>query len=160
MKCLLFQCVLSMSPIILYLFFLFVVHSIPVIIVQPFKRCKIVLEFVPASYAINRLCKCLCGNSMLPINKLMFPDTRSKFLESSSHERWYQMCLHPGAALSVFRKDDLFLLSAQQIAFLREVLHQGISSMYLIMMHLLLTLNFVNSAKASRAQAPSLLLGR
>lgn len=74
-----------MSPIILYLFFLFVVHSIPVIIVHPFKRCKIVLEFVPASYAINRLCKCPCGNSMLPINKLMFPDTRSKFLESSSH---------------------------------------------------------------------------
>lgn len=35
--------------------FVFIVHSIPVIIVQPCKRCKIVLEFVPASYAINRL---------------------------------------------------------------------------------------------------------
>lgn len=34
---------------------MFIVHSIPVIIVQPCKPCKIVLEFVPASYAINRL---------------------------------------------------------------------------------------------------------
>jgi len=31
------------------------VHSTPVITVQPCKHCKIVLEFVPASYAINRL---------------------------------------------------------------------------------------------------------
>jgi hypothetical protein len=40
---------------------IFIVHSIPVTIVL-FLCCKIVLEFVPASYAINRLCKCLCGH--------------------------------------------------------------------------------------------------
>lgn len=45
---------------------LFIVHSIPVIIV-PFKCCKIVLEFVPGSYAINRLYKGVCGNAVLPI---------------------------------------------------------------------------------------------
>lgn len=50
------------------LIFVFIVHSIPVIIVQPFKHCKIVLEVVPASYAINRLCKCLRGNCMFPFH--------------------------------------------------------------------------------------------
>lgn len=64
--------------------FMFIVHSIPVIIVQPCKRCKIGSEFVPASYAINRLYNmCLCSDSVFPISWSMLPGTLSEFPESS-----------------------------------------------------------------------------
>lgn len=51
-----------------YSVLLCIVHSIPVIIVQPCKRCKIVLEFVPASYAINRLYSVFVVNSVFLVN--------------------------------------------------------------------------------------------
>lgn len=75
MRCLLFKCVLCVSLIILYLFLIFIVHPVPVII-EPFMCCKLVLEFVPASYAINRLYKCLCGHAVLPACWWMFPELR------------------------------------------------------------------------------------
>lgn len=97
-----------MSPFLLHLLFIFIVHSIPVIIVQPFKRCKIVLEFVPASYAINRLYNCLCGNSVS--HQLVdASDTSTHFLPP--HQTALKM-LHPDAVFTGLMSFFILFLAA------------------------------------------------